>query len=194
MRPAIHWVMDELYKFGFLSPDDQQFYYPNVWAIEPTTGPNRIVLAPSCSQIDLLLRLIEVIPEPLWVLYVLVVPRGESEAGRYESVEPQTHESITQFLRDFKTFFETDGRHHLWIASSTSPAMLVYDRHNLIYGYGPLDEFQKIALESGLQETSEVKLSFAHTHHYNHHFDEDAKRVHSYWPWIRTPLGDGDDL
>jgi hypothetical protein len=185
--------VDDLYKFGFLNPDDQPYQYPNAWAIEETSAGSRLAIAPASDQVDLLIRLIEAMPEPFGVLYLLVVPRGGGEPGRYQSPEPQTRDSVERFLRKFRTFLENDGRHHLWIASVSSPAMLVFDRHNLIYGYGPLEEFETILSEIGLGKSPSVQLPSPHVHHYNEHFDKDEHMVLVHWRWLRTPLRDVDD-
>ena len=71
--------------------------------------------------------------------------------------------------------------------------MLVYDRHNLIYGYGPLDEFVTIFSGIGLKETSSVQVPDPHVHHYNEDFDKDEHTLLVHWAWVRTPLRDSDD-
>ena len=181
------------YKFGFLNPDDQEYLYPHTWAFEETVGQLRLAVAPRRNHIATLLSLIETMPEPFWVLYVLAVPRGGSEAGRYQSAELKSRETVQGFLDGFKAFFEQDGRHHLWIRSGSGAAMLVYDRHNLIYAYGPLEEFRGILLQIGLEESDSIRIPDPHIHHYNEHLDRDESRVLEYWEWHRTPLQDEDD-
>ena len=52
-------------KFGHLvSGDDVDFTYPNVWAQEVTTGPDRLVIAPSGQYIDLLIEMLSVMEGP----------------------------------------------------------------------------------------------------------------------------------
>jgi hypothetical protein len=184
--------VSKLYKFGFLNPEDQPYHYPNVWATEQTSGPSRLMIAPRGNQVDLLLRLIEAMPESFLVLYVLVVPRGGSEAGRYESSELQTRDSVRQFLQEFKDFFENDGRHHLWIHSVSNSGTLVFDRHNLIYGYGPLNDLETILSEIGLEKSLSIQIPDPHAHHYNESLDREEHRVLAYWPWLSTPLLDAD--
>ncbi len=89
-----------------------------------------------------MIRLLEAMSGPFWLLYVLVVNRDDSELGRYQCSEPQTQEDVEAFLKDFQAFLEKDGRHHLWIASASSSEMLIYDRHNVIYAYGSLSEWR----------------------------------------------------
>lgn len=94
--------MENRYKFGSPYPEDRQFKYPNTWAIEKTSdGGSRLVVAPETDQIEVLIRLLGAIPGPFWLLYVLVVNRGGSELGRYQSPEPQTKENAEAFLKDF---------------------------------------------------------------------------------------------
>src|ERR1700679_3610896 len=122
--------MEACYKFGTPYPEDQEWEYANVWATEETSdGGSRLVIAPARDQVEVLIRLLQAMSGPFWLLYVLVVLRGESELGRYQSPKPQTSDVEERFLRDFKAFLETDGRHNLWIASKTPSEMLIYDRH-----------------------------------------------------------------
>ncbi len=86
-----------------------------------------------------MLDLLEVSPEPFCILYVLTIPRSEERPGRYESA-PVSREEARQFLSRFREFFENDARHHIWIKSIDGPDLLVYDKHNVIYAYGPLRE------------------------------------------------------
>jgi len=192
-RSAILLAVDDLYKFGFLNPEDRPYEFPNVWAFQRTSGGTRLAIAPARDQVDFLLRLIEVMPEPFWLLYVLVVPRGGGESGRYQCPEPQTRDVVKGFLQDFRSFLETDGRHHFWIASVSDPAMLVYDRHNLIYGYGPLDEFVTILSGTDLKESPTVQIPDPHVHHYNEDLDKDEHTLLMHWEWVGTPLRDSDD-
>lgn len=51
------------------------------------------------------------------------------------------------FLREFRAYFESDGRHHIWVSSLQASALqasatLVYDQHDVIYAYGPLESLQ----------------------------------------------------
>jgi len=189
---AILLAVDDTYKFGYLNPDDQPYGYQNVWATEKTTGPDRLVIAPASGQVDVMLRLMEAMPDPFWVLYVLVVPRGEGEPGRYQSPEPQGRKPVQHLLEEFKPFFEQDGRQNLWIASTEGPAMLIYDRHNVLYAYGTLDGFRAVLSEIGLKEVPSIRFPRPHTHHYNEEFDADAGRILEYWEWQHTPLRDAD--
>jgi hypothetical protein len=150
--------MEKLFKFGFRNPDAQEFNYLGEWAVENTTGPNRLVIAPKGCHVELLLQLMEVMPEPFLLLYVLAVPRGGSEPGRYECPEPQSRSATLEFLATFRSFLETDGRHHLWIRSTVEGSMLVYDRHHVLYAYGPLEQFEEALLSAGLQKADLIRF------------------------------------
>jgi hypothetical protein len=175
-------------------PEDCPWTYQNVWATEELSGAKRLVIAPKSGTADILERLIEIMPEPFWLLYVLVVPRGEGDAGRYQSSEPQTREQVRQFLHEFHTFLETDGRQNLWISSESGSAMLIYDRHGLMYGYGPVDDWQNILKQIGLSEvpSASINIPEPHSHHYHPSLDAEASRLLAYLEWHHTPLRDQD--
>jgi len=189
-------MMETPYKLGQPGEDPDStlhsYVYPNVWAEGKTTAGPRLVIAPANAQIDILLGLLEVMPEPMWLLYILVVPRTADEPGRYQGPDPQTRDGVRQFLKQFEVFLETDGRHHLWIACANSPAMLIYDRHNLIYAYGPLDSFKARLAEMNLEETNAISVPDPHSHHYHEHLDLDAARLMKLWSWNHTALRESD--
>jgi len=179
----------------FSRPDDeaQAYIYPDVWSIEETSAGPRLVIAPASSQVHLVRRLLDSMPGPWWLLYVLVAPRGGGHAGRYQSPQPGTREEIEEFLSEFQSFLETDGRHHLWIASSATPDLLVYDRHNLIYAYGSLDDRKPILAQNGLEEAASIYPPDPHTHYYHEIFDGEERKILAFLPWIFTPLRPQDE-
>jgi hypothetical protein len=182
-----------LHKFGWL-PDgvnDEPYVYPNSWAREKTSGPDRLVIAPSSNQVELILKLASLLAPPFLLLYVLVVPRGGSEPGRYQS-EPMGLEKLSSFLRQHSSFFEGDARHNVWIRSSDN-GMLVFDRHNVIYAYGPLERFISALATSGLTEIENIRFPDPHTHHYQAEFDDSERSILEERPWIRSLLLQGDE-
>jgi hypothetical protein len=184
--------MGATYKFGWIPDNERRYEYQDVFAIEKTPRLERLVIAPTANQVSLMIELLRVMPEPYGILYVLVVPRSEAEAGRYQAANFKSRNETEDFLRRFKDFFENDGRHHIWIASPPSPDTLVYDRHNVIYAYGRLPEFETIALNRGLSKAEDVKFPSPHTHNYNAAFDRDEEDLLRHWPWVRSPLRDND--
>lgn len=132
-------------------------------------------------------------PEPLGILYVLVVPRGGSEAGRYQTENPVSKKEAEEFLKSFKEYFENDGRHDIWIASMSGSEQLVYDRHNIIYAYGPLPEYEDILLARGLRKVEFVRFPKPHTHNYHAAFDHDELNLLRRWRWKHFPLHESDE-
>lgn len=184
-----------LYKFGNGGAEDQPSVYANVWAHENLSGTERLIIAPRADHIGLLNNLLDAVPEPMSLLYVLVVPRGKGEAGRYQSPGPLSREDVTKFLLDFGYFLERDGRQNLWIRSDSGAAMLVYDRHNLIYAYGHFPEFVPILMRQGLTEVQpeSIVVPDPHSHRYHPVFDSDAEWLLDSLEWQRSPLREQDE-
>jgi len=189
--------MRRIFKFGWLPENDyaqeQPYEYPDIFAVEKTSGPERLVIAPSGQQVALISDFLEIMQEPLGVLYVLTVPRGGATEGRYQSANALAKDDVRAFLKKFGKFFENDGRHHLWIVSMPSSDMLVFDNHNLIYAYGSLSVFEVLAEHRGLKKVDRVRVPAPHCHKYNEVFDQDEQHLLSYWDWKRFPLTDADD-
>ena len=184
------------YKFGYFPRPDVElpFEYSDVWSLGKTSGPGRLVIAPSKSQIDLMVELCSLMPEPYFVLYVLVVPRSDNSPGRYQSPHPLSRADLAEFANRFREYFECDGRHNLWVGAPDHSFLLVYDRHNVIYGYGPLDVFEKRLRLRGIKEVDDVVFPSPHAHEYNSRFDADEASILEYMPWKLSPLGEDDDL
>jgi hypothetical protein len=185
--------MPELYKFGWL-PDgehEEPYEYLDVWAREKTSGPDRLVIAPRSHYIRLSLALAKCLEEPFTILYVLTLPRGGGEAGRYQSKDFFTFDEVEYFLYLHQELLEQDARNSIWIYSETG--LLVFDRHNVIYAYGPLDALQNTLLTSGLSEVSGIRFPFPHVHRYHFQFDDDELRLLQEKEWIHSPLHPGDE-
>ena len=129
---------------------------------------------------------------PFRILYVLAVPRAEGEPGRYQAATPVPRHVVEEFLKRFRDFFEHDGRHHLWVAATSSSDLLVYDKHNVIYAYGQLPEFEQIALNCGMARADSVQFPSPHIHKFNAAFDLEQQEVLRYWEWKHTPLREDD--
>jgi hypothetical protein len=158
--------------------------YGRVWAREE----NRLVAAPDEDQIDLILKLTADLREPFRVLYVLLVPRDDSQdEGRFELTEPLTRDELAAFVRRYRELFENDGRHHLWIASPFEEATVVYDQHNVLYLYGPLARFERVLEDAGLSE-GEVIFPSPHSHHYHEELDGLVDDMLERYEWHWFPL------
>ena len=182
------------FKFGHLTPEgaDVEYHYPNVYEWERTTGPARLIIAPRTGHLDLMRELASCWQAPSWVLYVLAIPRGDGEGGRYQSPEPLTRPALEAFLTEHRDFLERDGRHALWVASVDGEGTVVYDRHNVLYAYGPLEAFEDVLTEHGLRR-GPVELPVPHSHHYHDHHDASEARLLQAFDWIYSPPRDGDE-
>ena len=138
--------------------------YGRVYFAQPCGDSRRLVIAASGDPVDLLLDLAGEFPDQQWyVMYVLLVERGRNEPGRYRSDPFKSHAELESFMQSFREFFEGDGRHHVWIGSVSGEGLLVYDQHNVIFAYGPLQDFQSVLKRSGYQE-SEFWFPAPHAH------------------------------
>ena len=181
-----------IYKFGtFINEEWVAHQYNDIWEREKTSGPWRLVIAPATDHIEWMIALASVLPEPFNILYILQVPRGVGEAGRYQSAEPVSREEMETFLRRFRAFLETDGRHEIWIYSTIASATIVYSAHNVLYAYGDLKEYEELLTQRGFHE-SEVRFPDPHSHSYHVEFDEDERDLLKWWEWIQTPLSEQD--
>lgn len=73
-------------KFGAGSEQRESHQYHNVFERQRfSDGQERLRIGPSRGHVDLMIELIECIPEPLRLLYVLVLSRGREQSGRYEA-------------------------------------------------------------------------------------------------------------
>lgn len=153
----------------------------------------RLVVESASGSFDVLLDLCRELPEPLGVLYVLLVPRGGGDAGRYQSPLPQTRESVARFLQRFRSFLESDGRHNLWIASVGSGSQIVYDRHDCLYVYGDLATFERMLEQRGFRRLDQPSRVGRHAHHYHECFDEEQRSVLAHWAWQFHPLEPADE-
>jgi hypothetical protein len=165
--------------------------FGKVYAHEHTSAQPRLRVAASFDGTALLRELTLALAAPFLLLYVLVVPRGRSEPGRYQSGELSRAELDTVF-QQFAQFLDSDGRHNVWVRSSDD-GMLVYDRHNLIYAYGPLERFESVLRERGYTTAPAVSLDFPHQHSYHQELDHLERELTTRFADNRSELRDGDE-
>ena len=167
--------------------------YPNVYSVEQTTGPQRLIIGPSARHVEVLLSLAESWRRDYYLLYILLVPRlGKREPGRYQSPGPLSFEQVATFCRHFAPFLEGDGRHHLWVGSTVNAGLLIYDHHDWIYAYGELPEYVRMLRLRGFKE-GEIDLPVPHAHGYNADYDAAEDEMASYCEWSYFPLEPGDE-
>jgi hypothetical protein len=71
--------------------------------------------------------------------------------------------------------------------------MLVYDRHNLIYAYGPIERFESVLRERGYATAPAVSLDFPHQHSYHQELDRLERELTTQFTDHRSELRDGDE-
>lgn len=165
--------------------------HPHRWRKEPAGHVQRLVVAPNSGCLDLFLDLASCVNPPYSVLYVLSVPRV-SDPGRYRMEQSMDMEALRAFVQPYREFLEGDARHHLWICSHDSSATLVYDKHDFIYAYGPLECYEQVLARHGLDQ-GEFELPFPHYHNYFPEFDEAESKIIASHKWSRTGIVPGVD-
>ena len=168
-----------------------QFRYASTFQIERTTGADRLRISVEDAPQSLLSKLASPLAAPFFVLYVLHTSRCGNQLGRYQSPAIQ-FDAVDGFMAEFCEFLTNDGRHDLWLHSPGSDATLVWDRHDLIYAYGPLEQFRAV-LKEGLLEAQVDGPPSPHAHMYHAEYDESERRILRYFQWSRSPLLNGDE-
>jgi hypothetical protein len=181
----------------FCRPENEEHIpheYGDLYFEQPCGDGSRLVIGPSHGHVNLLAELSgELRGNPWFVLYVLLVPRqGNREPGRYQSEPFESHAALASILQIFRAFFEGDGRHHVWVGSVANDGLLVYDQHDVIFAYGPLDRFRASLRSHGLRE-SEFWFPSPHVHAYMPENDAEEERLTAEVEWERFPLQPGDE-
>lgn len=96
-------------------------------------------------------------------------------------------------FNSYGEFWDSDGRHSIWLRSEIDDATLVYDRHNLIYAYGPPEKFDLVLDALGYAKVPELSLSFEHEHHYYPDFDHLERELTVKFADNKTDLRPGDE-
>jgi len=179
-------------RFGQGPEGATPFSYENVYERAWASNVEPLVVGPAEPRTALVERLAACLPEPFRLLYVLVVPRGgDAAAARYETPHELTRDAVSAFLQEFADFLECDGRHHLWVTSPEA-GNIVFDRHNVIYAYGPVDCFVQSLVTQGFRPGT-VTLPTPHWHAYHAEYDQMQRRLLARWTWGQSPLRPNDD-
>ena len=95
-------------------PQTEEQWVPHdcgkVYAHQGTSSAPKVTIAASHDGSRLLRELSLILREPFFLLYVLILPRGGSVEGRYQSEELSRIEIDSLFDR-FGNFWDDDGRH-----------------------------------------------------------------------------------
>jgi hypothetical protein len=125
------------------------------------------------------------------VLYVLVTTRRENKLGRYQSPLIETKEELENFFQHFRDYFETDGRHHIWIATVDNSGTIIYDQHSVIFAYGPTDKWKEELLKKGFKEKP-FQFPAPHSHQFQSDNDKYEDEILGYWDWNIFELANQD--
>ena len=182
-----------MYRLGHLVEEQWvEHSHPAVFRCHTSrSGTPRITAGVPGSDPSVVLELAKCLEAPLFLLYVLHTPRGEAEAGRYQSPELSLSE-VQELFEEFRPFLSGDGRFDLWLYSPSQRATVVWERHNTLYGYGPLECFQASLEAQGFVE-GELPPLGEHTHHYRAELDQYAKALLSRYHWLQSPLRPEDE-
>ncbi len=151
----------------------------------------RLVAGASGDKPSMFTRMVECMAPPYYLLYVLHTPRGEGAPGRYQS-PAMPLSSLQDFVSRFSPFLAADGRFDLWAHSPGGNATVVWDRHDLLFGYGPLEAFETSLRSLGYTPGQPV-VPTPHQHHYRAEFDGLARELLSALDWERSPLKPSDE-
>ncbi len=175
------------------SGDDVAIRYEPSYARQVVGGVERLVIAAGDGPVGLLRELLPLLPEPVWVLYVLITPRSDAPAGRYQSAKAHGRDEVLALLERFESFLTIDGRHNLWLAAPPA-GQLVLDRHEVIYAYGPIAEIVAKLKEKNFVEVEMIRLPVPHSHHFHEELDGDETAMLEHWEWLQSELQETDDL
>lgn len=179
-------------KFGTVDNNNNVTTYKNknCWYVKEYDSFKRITIAPEKDEVELLLRIVKGFTPPLRVLYVLFRPGHKSTpAGRYHSRDVLTYDDIEKFCMTFRDFFETDGRHHLWIIADNNgiKKSVILDNHHLLHVFDDVERIKSIMQEMGFSEEV-TSVPEPHVHFSNPENDRFEKELLDYWNWIRVPF------
>lgn len=160
--------------------------YGSIFQRERTTGPDRLRIGRAGSKPHPFDVLLPRLKGPFGILYLLHTPRGGAQPGRYQSPELGAAQAAG-FLAKHADFFALDARHDIWVHDFESSSTLVWDRHDIVYAYGLIEDFGTALREAGFEE-GEVNIPDPHSHHYHEAFDEAETEVIEALEWRREPL------
>jgi hypothetical protein len=167
------------------------YSHGKVYAVSPTDSGERLVAGVPDGDQSPFTHLVSCLEPPYFLLYVLHTPRGEGDAGRYQSA-PVSLEQFQEFMHRFGSYLASDARFDIWAHSAAEQATVVWDRHNQLFAYGPLAKFSSELNALGFT-SGDASISFPHQHHYRAEFDADAQALLANWAWSYSPLRPEDE-
>ena len=178
-----------MYRLGYLLKGEWVAYsHPAIFE-----SGDRIVVGVPGSDPAIFGRMVECLDPPYYLLYVLHTARGEGQPGRYQSPALSASQ-VKEFLAHFGPFLSADSRFDLWAHSPNDNGTVVWDRHDQLFAYGPLERFSAALRSLGFTAGSPtVPVPVQHTHHYRAEFDHLAKELLTTFDWSYSPLQPEDE-
>jgi len=175
------------YRFGHrIDGDWKPYSYPAVFE-----SGRRIVAGVCDYDLTVFEHMVECLQPPFRLLYVLHTPRGEARPGRYQSPELSLAQ-VKTFVTQFHSLLAGDGRFDLWAYAALDEATVVWDRHNLLYAYGPLARFDSALRRMGFA-SGVPQIPGPHQHCYWPQLDPVARDLMSTFDWSYSPLRPEDE-
>ncbi|MBJ7458490.1 MAG: hypothetical protein JHD02_04810 [Thermoleophilaceae bacterium] len=167
----------------------ERFVQESVYCREYVGDSERVRIGGAPVPVDLLCELVRDLSEPVFVLVEVRVARVTDFVAKYES-EPWSIEQVVEFATTFRDFFTLDGRANLWVGEIGGPGMLVLDEHDILFGYGHVDEFERKSHSAGYVAGNPT-VPDPHEHCFREEFDEDELRIVE-MPWRRVLPAEDD--
>lgn len=182
-----------MYRLGHtLDGREVEHVHPAVFQMpSPEARSRRLVASVPGSDPEVALHLARCLEEPLVLLYVLHTTRGEAKPGRYQSPDLSFQE-LADFISEFRAFLSADARFDLWIYSPGQRATIVWDRHNLLYAYGPLERYAAEPTSLGFGP-GEPAVPAPHIHNYHSSLDPLARQLIDRFHWQYSELRPEDE-
>jgi hypothetical protein len=165
--------------------------FPPVFAQEAVKGGVRIVAGVPGGDPLVFHSLVSALEPPCFLLYVLHTSRGEGKPGRYESPDLR-NEQILAFIERFGSYMRSDSRFDIWAVSTTDESKIVWDRHNRLFAYGPLDRFASELRAIGFHSGA-TQIPSPHSHNYRAQFDAHAAALLAAFNWSYSTLRPEDE-
>jgi len=182
-------IAPDLQKLHHIVEDESLPYsHPAVYRL---TAGQRIVAGVPGGDAEVFITLIDRLDGPFHLLYVLHTPRGEAEPGRYQSPRIDKPDTV-RWLRRFADYLRADSRFDLWAHSPDNDATLVWDRHDRLFAYGPLERFEASLRGRGFVEGDAI-IPSPHEHHYRRVCDAEALALLASQDWSWSPLRPEDE-
>lgn len=182
-----------MYKLSYQNGSDwSEYCFEPIFTQSITeSGSARIVAGVPQGDPSIFERLTLTSQPPYILLYILHTPRGEGDAGRYQSND-LSREELSSFISHFRDYFCGDARFDIWAYSPTDKTTVVWDRHNQLFAYGKIEGIVAELKEIGYRPGNPI-IPTPHQHHYRQEFDVHAREVLSALTWSYSPLRPEDE-